>query len=272
MAKAAAMAGAEVILAGRSPERLEESRRDVNRVATGSPAATVLLDLSSFASVRLATTLLHEKWDALDVLVNNAGVMAIDEATGEDGYELTMTINHLSPVLLSAGVLDLLERGHHPRLSFTSSLLHWTSRLKPGLLGELHSPYHRWAAYAHSKAANLAVALDMDRRARAAHSPVTVLCAHPGVASTHLGHEGSGLTNSLLRTLVAPLTPSAERGSRSLVDAALSHRYSGGSFVGPRWLLAGPSHIARPSPFVARPRFQREVLERTLALVGAEFY
>ncbi|NNN02524.1 MAG: SDR family NAD(P)-dependent oxidoreductase [Acidimicrobiaceae bacterium] len=270
LASLAALRGADVIVAVRSPERAERTRLMLEDLAPRGTISTVHLDLTSFDSVQAALAEIHERWDSLDVVVNNAGVMAIDEALGPDGFDLTMTVNHLSATLLSVGVIDLLERSSAPRLTFTSSVVHWLSRLRPGLLGEAPSPYRRWVAYARSKEANLATALELDRRARDANSPLTILCAHPGVAATHLGHEGHGLSNLVMRSLGPHLLPTAQQGAASLAEAAFTDSYPGGSFVGPSGLFAGSPHRARVSAYAADPRHGREVLDRTLALIDAQ--
>ena len=270
LARWAAAGRAHVIIAGRAPERLALTRQELDRDFPHSPTETLLLDLASFENVRRAVSEAHDRWTSLDVLVNNAGVMAIDPGLGPDGHDLTMTVNHLSPTLLSVGLLNLLERGRSPRVTFTSSVMHWLSRSRPGLLGEPPSPPRRWVAYARSKEANLTTSLELSRRARDSHSPVAFLCAHPGVASTHLGQEGHGVSNWFMRAMAPRLLPSVEQGCRSLADAAFTDEYPAGSYVGPRAVLVGPSHLARPSSLARDPRHARETLDRTLALVGTQ--
>jgi NAD(P)-dependent dehydrogenase (short-subunit alcohol dehydrogenase family) len=173
VARELARAGARVVLAVRDLERGEAA-------AATMPGETQVrqLDLASLASVRAFAA----AWDGpLDVLVNNAGVMAIPRRSTADGFEMQIATNHLGPFALT----NLLLEHVTDRVVTVSSAMHRMGKIDFDDLNSEHG-YNRWAAYGQSKLANLLFTLELQRRLDAAGSPVSAHAAHPGWASTHL--------------------------------------------------------------------------------------
>ncbi len=252
--------GADVVLACRSESA---GRRAADRV--GGRAA--LLDLASLDSVRAFVA----GWDGpLDVLVNNAGVMAPPTlAETADGFELQFGVNHLGHFALTAGLLPALTTTGG-RVTTVSSVAHrgGTELVVDGNLGEL---YHPRKTYANSKLANLLFADQLQRELAAHGSPVTSTAAHPGVAATGLftAPQGMGRGRPFSRVLVPAAlrvaTQSARAAARSVVFAATDAEP--GSYTGPQWFheWRGPVGPARRSPLA-----QDEALARRLWSVSEE--
>jgi protochlorophyllide reductase len=186
-AQALAASGARVLLACRNRSRGEAARKAVAEGATGPAPEVVALDLSDLASVRAAAQDLTGRTAALDVLINNAGIMAVPKSRTADGFESQFGTNHLGHYALTGLVLPLLLRGADGgRVVTTSSNAHRAGR---GLWDDPNyetGRYSRWGAYGQSKLANLLFMRELARRAAEAGTSLTSVAAHPGYAATHL--------------------------------------------------------------------------------------
>jgi len=174
--------GARVLMACRSPERGEQALERVRAATTGAAAELVTLDLASLASVSAAAEDVASRTDRLDVLVDNAGVMAVPRSLTVDGFEQQLGTNHLGHFALTGRLLPQLLAAPAPRVVVVSSSAHRTGSLR---LDDLMSEkaYSRWGAYGQSKLANLLFAGELSRRA---HGRLLVASAHPGWAATNL--------------------------------------------------------------------------------------
>src|SRR5262249_37931076 len=152
------------------------------------------------ASVAEAAKLVREREDRLDLLLNNAGLMAIDEARTEDGFEMQLGLNHLGHFALTAELLPLLLATPGARGADGSTFGHRPGRLRLDDLFFEHRGYDRWRPYFQSKLANLLFTAELHRRLSEAGADVLALAAHPGGSHTDLGFEGGGLTNRLMRS------------------------------------------------------------------------
>ena len=186
-------AGATVILHARSRERGEQVLREI-RERTGSEGLRLVVgDLSSLAQVRGISEQVKAGYNRLDVLINNAGVVAQRRTETEDGYELTFAVNHLAPFLLTNLLLEELKGSVPSRVVTVSSELHERARMDfddPGLARE-------WGprkAYNQSKLANVMFAYELARRLRG--TGVTSNALHPGVVGTKLLRRGFGARGS----------------------------------------------------------------------------
>ncbi|HEU5149634.1 MAG TPA: oxidoreductase [Iamia sp.] len=240
-ALALARAGARVLMAGRNPEKAERARADVAAVATGPEPEVVALDLADLASVRDAAAAIAERAPRLDVLMNNAGVMALPRATTADGFEMQLGTNHLGHFALTGLLLPSLLAADAGRVVTTSSSAHTPGRMRwDDLQGERR--YQRWLAYAQSKLANLLFAYELDRRARAAKTALASVAAHPGYASTHLQAAGPEMSGSKVGVRVMDI---ANRiAAQPAADGALPQLYAasmadvrGGEYFGPTRLF-----------------------------------
>src|SRR5688500_2148527 len=227
------------------------------------------LDLASLASVeKFAGDLAAEP--RLDLLANNAGLMAVDRGLTGDGFENHMGVNHLGPFALTARLLPQLLATSGSRVVTMSSM---GARLGHVDLGDLlweRRPYDRWQAYFQSKLANLLFTFELDRRLRAARAPAAALAAHPGGARTSLGTNGGGWTNRLV-PLWKPFIQSASAGALGFVRAATDPGATGGEYYGPVFQVWGPPVRERPSRQARDPQLAAGLWEQSETLTGITF-
>jgi NAD(P)-dependent dehydrogenase (short-subunit alcohol dehydrogenase family) len=235
--------GARVLLAGRTPARLEESAAAIRAEAADAELDLCRIDLADLGSVREgavhAAALVGGQ--GLQLLVNNAGVMAPPYRRTADGLELQMATNHFGPFLLAGLLLPTLAArgGAQPsRIVTVASLAHGYARHAP--LGDPHAAdrrYLRWQVYGETKLANLLFTFEADRRLAAAGLPVAALAAHPGLTGTHLVVNGqlggsSGRRASILDAAVRAVTQSPADGALPILMAATAE-LPGGTYCGP---------------------------------------
>ncbi len=239
-ALALAIAGAEVVVAARDPSRGEAA---VRRILARYPQGGVrleTLDLASLADVRAFAARLADRYDRLDVLINNAGVMAPPQRqTTQDGFELQFGVNYLAHFALTARLTPLLRQAESARVVNVSSLAHRAGTIA---FDDLQSArqYRAWQAYAQSKLAMLMFAIELQRRSEAAGWGLIGVAAHPGYARTELINNGLGpesLTARLER-LVGPLaSQSAADGASPILFAATSPEAIGAGYYGPSGVM-----------------------------------
>ena len=235
-----ARAGATVVMACRDAGRGEEALAAVRSTVPGGSLELAPLDLASLASIsELAEALLAEH-QTIDLLINNAGVMATPRRLTEDGFELQFGTNHLGHFALTGRLLPALLRGEASRVVTVSSMAHRSGRISfDDLSGERR--YFRWAAYGQSKLANLLFAYELQRRAEAVGAPLASMAAHPGYSATNLQSSGPGVgggifaaANKALMAITNRLiAQSGDDGALSSLYAATFPGLPGGSFVGP---------------------------------------
>jgi NAD(P)-dependent dehydrogenase (short-subunit alcohol dehydrogenase family) len=232
-----ALKGAKVWLGCRDPDR---GAAAMMRIRAESPAASVELlpmDLSSLISVRRAAERFCAENARLDVLCNNAGVMAIPRALTTDGFEMQLGVNHFAHFALTGLLIERLLAAGPARIVTVSSTAHHIGHIHFGDLdGERR--YHKWAAYSQSKLANLLFAFELQRRlALRGVAAISVAC-HPGYAATNLQSvgprlEGSRVAAAVFRASNALFAQSAEKGAWSTLHAATGSDVHGGDYIGP---------------------------------------
>ncbi len=185
-AEALAAAGASVILACRNPRKADAALVSVASRATGPAPEVVALDLASLESVRSCAAELTGRFGHVDVLMNNAGIMAVPKSRTVDGFESQIGTNHLGHYALTGLLLPTLLAARAPRVVTVSSNAHKVGRLHLDDLFFEHTHYSRWRAYGQSKLANLLFTSELQRRASAAGTALLAAAAHPGYAATNL--------------------------------------------------------------------------------------
>jgi NAD(P)-dependent dehydrogenase (short-subunit alcohol dehydrogenase family) len=229
-ARALAGAGALVVLAVRDVAKGREA-------AATMPGDTEVrpLDLTDLASVRAFA----EGWSGdLDVLVNNAGVMAVPEGRTKDGFELQIGTNHLGPFALTNLVLPHVT----DRVVTVASGMHRAGKVDLEDLNWERRRYDRWRAYGQSKLANLLFTLELQRRLAEAGSEVRAVAAHPGWAATNLqSRTGSRLQNALMAIGNLVVAQSDEMGALPTLYAA-TQDLPGGGYAGPDGLHESRGH------------------------------
>ena len=249
-ARALAARGARVVLACRSQAKAEATCRELAAEAAGD-LVPLELDLADLTSVRRAATAVAERCAGLDLLINNAGVMAPPRQLSAQGFELQFAVNHLGHFALSQLLLPLLRPG--ARVVHVSSGASYFGRIAfTDLQGEQR--YDAWAAYAQSKLANVMTALELQRRLDSQGIEVRSVAAHPGLARTNLqptsvAARGSKL-EALAYRLMDPLFQSAAMGALPQLFAATAPEAEPGGFYGPGGLgnLKGYPKACRIAP------------------------
>ncbi|WP_435361482.1 oxidoreductase [Haloarchaeobius sp. DFWS5] len=241
--KALAARDATVVMAVRNVEKGEEAVRKIRRENPDADLDVRQCDLADLDSVRIFAEAFREDYDALHVLCNNAGVMALPRQETADGFEMQFGVNHLGHFALTGHLLDTLrETPGEARVVTQSSGLHERGEMDfDDLQGEKH--YDEWDAYAQSKLANVLFAYELDRRLDDAdiENVLSVAC-HPGYAATNLqrrGPEQSGSTLRLIGMKVANavMAQSAAKGALPMLYAATAYEVAGGEYYGPGGLM-----------------------------------
>lgn len=268
--------GAEVTIAARNPEK---SRQAATRLAadSGRTEPEILdLDLSDLSSVRNAAE--QFKHDRLDLLVNNAGVMATPRRQTADGFELQIGTNHLGHFALTARLLPKLLKAASPRVVTVSSFMH---KMVNGLGRadlKAENGYAKWDAYSKSKLANLLFMLELDRRARAAGSDLLSVGSHPGYARTHLQTSGPQLGGADLETRLLAIgtklvAQSAAAGAWPSLYAATSPGLPSGSYVGPSFFeYRGRPKLVRPTKAAQNPELAKRLWAWSAEATGVEAF
>jgi NAD(P)-dependent dehydrogenase (short-subunit alcohol dehydrogenase family) len=250
-ARELARKGAFTVLACRSTARGEEARSAIAVRAPNAQIEVAELDLASLDSVRAFAERLRSEHEGIDLLVNNAGVMAAPRRRTADGFELHFGTNHLGHFALTGLLIDLLEGREDARVVTVSSGAHRFGRIAFDNLGG-ERRYFRWRAYGQSKLANLLFALELDRRLRAAASTVKSVAAHPGYAATNLQHAGPTRLDELLMLLPNKvIAQSDEMGALPILYAATEPGVEGGTYVGPDGVAEQRGYPTTVSPSAA---------------------
>lgn len=274
IARVLATNGARVLMACRNQEKAERAAETCRASEPKGELDVRSLDLASLESVRALAADVRRTETRLDLLVNNAGLMATDESRTADGFEMQLGVNHLGHFALTAELMPLLLGTPNSRVVTMSSMGHRMGRMRFDDLMFERNRYYRWPAYFQSKLANLMFTAELQRRLAAAGAPTVALAAHPGATSTDLGVEGTGITNRLM----APLFPIAGQpvggGALPMLRAATDPAARGGEYYGPRWLMSGrpvpetPSRRARRPADAARLWAMSEELTQTTCDLG----
>ena len=248
-----ARGGARTLLGCRDPERAQRAREAILRRDPGAVVELVRVDLASLESVEDAAEEIADRAGHLDVLVNNAGLMAPPPDLTAEGFELQLGVNHLGHFALTGRLLPLLLAAESARVVTVTSMAH---RVATGAglseAAEFKTLPHgsRWLGYARSKLANLLFARELERRVRACHWSLRSIPVHPGYARTELmANSGAGR-----RQVVGALARASFSTGQSAAEAALPSLYAathpgalGGEFIGPRLGLRGAPIRIKPS-------------------------
>ena len=219
--------GAQVIMACRNASKAQAAAEQVMAETAGASLEIMALDLADLASVKEFAQEVSGRFDKVDVLLNNAGLMAPPLQRTKDGFEIQFGTNHLGHFALTGQLLPVLETAPAPRIVQISSVVHRGGKIMWDNLNAEKS-YWRWPFYAQSKLANLIFARELHRRLLAAGSPIRAFAAHPGYSATHLQDTvpGGGLFNAMI-------AQPAEMGCLPGVMAATSADVQAGEYYGP---------------------------------------
>ncbi|SNZ17217.1 NAD(P)-dependent dehydrogenase, short-chain alcohol dehydrogenase family [Natronoarchaeum philippinense] len=249
--------GAHVVMACRSTDRGEEARAAIESEVPEASLSVRECDLGDRSSIRAFAEKFRDRHDALDVLCNNAGVMAIPYRETTDGIERQFGVNHLGHFALTGYLLhSLREADGQARVVTQSSGLHERGdidvervRRRAQRDGQ-PDDYDRWAAYGRSKLANVLFAYELDRRLDATGANVASTACHPGYAATNLQTRGAEMTGSTVklwfqRAANRLLAQSADDGALPMLYAATAADVQGGEYIGPGGFMNMRGHPER---------------------------
>lgn len=267
-ARALALKGCTVIMACRDTQKGEEARQRLLKEKPASEPVLLNLDLGDLSSIKAFSEQYGNTIERLDLLINNAGLMAIPYRKTRDGFEMQFGVNHLGHFALTAQLWPLLKDTEGSRIVNVSSVAH--------RFGHIHfedpnweKRYRKWGAYGMSKLSNLLFTSELERRISASGDRVVAASSHPGYADTELQAKGALMKGSrisarsfnLANRLVAQ---SAEMGALPSLYAATAEGVEPGSFYGPGGFMRMKGW---PAPDVPDPkRVTRKVAENLWVL------
>lgn len=265
--KVLAARGARVLLACRNQARAESAMARIRDEVPAADLAFVPLDQADLDSVREAAAIAMRE-PRLDVLVNNAGVMFTPLQRTKQGFELQWGVNHLGTFALTGLLLPKLAEGERPRVVVTSSVAHRRGTIHWDDLNAEKS-YNRVMRYSDSKLANLLHVLELDRRLRAAGSPIMTAACHPGFASTDLSRHLGPL--KYLFPVAGMIFNSAAQGAWPTLQAAAGNIESG-AYYGPQRLFetSGKSGPAKRTKKARDPELARRLWDVSVEMTGVD--
>ena len=247
LASAAALAakGAHVVMAARNQDKAAAARDQILAETPKASLSVVPLDLGSLASVQTAAQEILKQHDAIHILMNNAGVMAMPEGKTVDGFETQFGTNHLGHWALTSHLLPTILRTPRARVvTLTSTAQHTGRRVNPSD-PNLTKHYDAWLAYGQSKLANRHFAMGLQDQFDEAGVDTIALTAHPGLTNSDLQattvHEGGGgFLGRFFHGLTTSVGMDVPRGALSQIRAATDPKAKGGTMYAPLWAVVGP--------------------------------
>ncbi len=247
---------AHIVMACRNLEKARKARSDLLEAAPHSQVTILPLDVSEPASIRAFARQLADQVGQLDILINNAGIVALPLTRNSVGHELQLATNYLGAFELTGRLLPLFRTDATARVVNVGSLGHRFAKLDLEDLNWEKTPYNEWKAYARSKLAMVTFTMELNRRLQQRRSNIIALGAHPGFAATDIGRHNTLVSprnrfgkwfNAMLEQLVIP---TAAQAAIPIIHAACSDRPTGGDYYGPTGLLEirGEPGKARVNP------------------------
>jgi NAD(P)-dependent dehydrogenase (short-subunit alcohol dehydrogenase family) len=273
-ARELARRGAHVVLACRDLKKGAQAQSAIEARVPDATVELAALDLADLGSVKaFAQDFLAAPHPGLDLLVNNAGLMAPPRRQTKDGFELQFGTNVLGHFALTAHLIGAMEGRADARVVTVSSNAHKMGRINFDDLQSERS-YRRWGAYGQSKLADLMFALELDRRLHSAGSQIKSIAAHPGYAATNLQTAAPPLLDRMFGRLGNVLVAqSADMGALPLLYAATHPDVRGGAYVGPDGFgeFRGHPHLTTPSSAARDEDVARRLWAVSEELTGVRF-
>ena len=244
-AKEFARNGATTILACRSMDKANSALAELKREVPSAQVEIMQLDLASQASIHEFVEEFKAKYDRLDILLNNAGIMMVPYGETEDGFERQLGTNHLGHFALTGLLLDLLLATPHSRVVNVSSNGHRMGDMDfDNLMYEGGKSYSPTSAYGRSKLANILFTYEMQRRLDAIDSTCKSIAAHPGASDTNLGNHLVDQTWywRLLYPIMTRMTQSSAMGALPSIRAAVDPQATGAQYYGPKGFMEMRGH------------------------------
>lgn len=244
-ARALAGSGAHVVMAARNQDKADAARDEILAAAPDASLQVVALDLASLASVEQAADEIRAGHDQVDILLCNAGVMALPQGTTEDGFDTQFGINHLGHWALASHLLPTIVRTPGARVVTVSSTAQHQGRPVDPADPHMREDHDAWAMYAQTKLANRHFAVGLQVQFERAGVDAKALSSQPGLTNSDLQSRtvregGGGQAGHFFENLTARIGMTTEQGALSPLRAATDPAAPGGGFYGPLWVVAGP--------------------------------
>ena len=266
-AKALAGAGAHVVMAARNQEKAQAAFDEIKEVHPDASLEIVKLDLGSFDSTRAAAEKIAANHPTIEILINNAGLMAMPERRTADGYEMQLGVNHLGHWLFTAGLMEPLLAADAARVVTVTSTAHHTGRIVDPDNINMEGSYSAWGAYGRAKLANYDFGIGLQREFAKQGLKAQSLIAHPGLSHTNLqvhtvDQGGGGASAPFWAWMARHTGMSAADGALPQLRAATDPDAKGGEFYGPQWVNRG-APVRKP---ILRPGIDERI--KTLWMVS----
>ena len=242
---------ATVIMCCRDLFKGEKAKQELLKFNFPGNIELIELDLSDLKKVRRTAEIIKDKFNSLDVLINNAGIMAPPKTSTAQGFEIQFGVNHLAHMFLTLQLMPLLDKNKNSRVVTVTSGVQYFGKINWGdLQGKFK--YDRWASYAQSKLANVMFGLELNLKLKEKNSTTSSLLAHPGFARTNLQPKSVEANNSwqeqIAYKLMDPMFQSAEMGALPQIAAAALPSAKGGEQYGPKYNFRGFPKLCRNAP------------------------
>jgi len=243
--------GATIIMCCRDLSRGERAKQELLKFNFPGNIELFELDLSDLRKVRSSAQLIKNKFNSLDVLINNAGIMAPPKTLTKQDFEIQFGVNHLAHMLLTLELLPMLNEKKNSRVVTVTSGVQYFGKIQwDDLQG--NKKYDRWASYSQSKLANVMFGLELNLKLKENNSKTSSLLAHPGFARTNLQPKSVEANQSwqedLAYKLMDPMFQSAKMGALPQITAAVLPNAKGGEQYGPRFNFRGLPKICKNAP------------------------
>jgi NAD(P)-dependent dehydrogenase (short-subunit alcohol dehydrogenase family) len=219
-----AVQGARVLIHGRDPAKGQRAVAEIRARSRNSEIEFLQADFGSLAEVRRLASAVQERAPRIDVLINNAGAFFSRRSLSNDGYEMTLAVNHLAPFLLTHLLSDALRSAGQARIVTTASNTHRRATIRFDDL-QATGKYTAIGAYSHSKLANILFTRALSKRLYG--TGVTATCVHPGFVRTEIGRNIDGTLGKWFFSLISHFARPPEKGAQTLVYLAASPQVQG---------------------------------------------
>ncbi len=263
--------GATVIMCCRDLRKGEKAKKELSKLSFPGKIELVELDLSDLKNVEKIAEFIKNEFNHLDVLINNAGIMAPPKTFSKQGFEIQFAVNHLAHMFLTLELLPMLEEKSNSRVVTVTSGVQYIGKIQwDDLQGNLK--YNRWASYAQSKLANVMFGLELNSRLKERNSQTSSLLAHPGFARTNLQPNSVKANQSwqeeLAYKLMDPMFQSAKMGALPQITAATWSNAKGGEQYGPRLNFRGFPKKCRNAPKALNQTSRKKLWEISEKLIN----
>jgi len=243
--------GATVIMCCRDILKGEKAKKELLKFNFPGKIELAELDLSDLRNVGKFSEFIKNNFNCLDVLINNAGIMAPPKTLSKQGFEIQFAVNHLAHMSLTLELLPMLEEKNNTRIVTVTSGVQYFGKIQwDDLQGTQR--YDRWASYAQSKLANVMFGLELNSKLKERNSQTSSLLAHPGFARTNLQPKSVKANQSwqeeLAYKIMDPMFQSARMGALPQITAATLSSAKGGEQYGPKFNFRGYPKICRNAP------------------------